>query len=107
MPNFFVNDFVLLGGFCSGALALGMWVGGLFFWHAYKQTKDRLFVFLALSFWIMVIERTIWGLFGQGWSQDPQIALRTMIYTIRFVAFSTIAIGIIDKNTRLDAVGTG
>lgn len=88
--------------FGSGALALGFWFGGLFFFNAYRRTKDRFFIFLTGSFAVMMIDRAVWGLFGKSWAESHETGLRTIVYAVRLVAFLIIAFGIVDKNMRFE-----
>lgn len=91
--------------FCCGALTFGMLLASMFFLKAYRVTKDRFFLFFVLSFLIMMIERIVWAVFGKNWFDEQQTDLRTILYAIRFLAFSIIAIGVIDKNLRFDRKG--
>lgn len=86
--------------FFAGALACGFFFGGMLFLHAWKNSSDRLFLFFAAGFFLMAIGRLVWGVFGHDWQEDLDTELRTILYSMRFVAFSIIAVGIIEKNTR-------
>jgi hypothetical protein len=78
----------------SGAILLGFWVAGLFFFRFWKITRDRLFSIFALAFWVMGLERLILTL------MDPQHEFRPYIYIIRLLAFTLLAAAIIDKNRK-------
>ena len=36
-----------------GALAMACWVAGLFFLRFWRLSRDRLFVFFVLAFWLL------------------------------------------------------
>jgi uncharacterized membrane protein HdeD (DUF308 family) len=75
-----------------GAVAMGSIVAGLFFLRSWNRTKDRLFFFFAISFFLEGINR-----FALGMSADPDEG-RPSFYVIRFISYLLIIIGIIDKN---------
>ncbi len=76
----------------SGAVAMGFAVAGLFFLRFWKETSDRLFVFFALSFFILAVNRVVLVLAAHhGIKRDT-------FYWVRLLAFLLILIGIADKN---------
>lgn len=79
--------------FLSGAVMMGAWTGGIFFFRFWKKTRDRLFLVFGLAFWIMALERLVLVLFGH-WEREQL----SMVYLIRLSAFVLILWGIIDKN---------
>jgi hypothetical protein len=92
----------MLWQFFAGALAFGFFFGGMLFIHAWRNSKDRLFLFFAAGFFMMAVGRAILGIFGHDWREVRDLELRTITYGIRFVAFSIIAFGIVEKNMRSD-----
>jgi hypothetical protein len=78
--------------FVAGAIAMGLAVAGLFFLRFWRDTRDRLFAFFALSFFMMAVNRV-------GLAVQPADE-REPLYWIRFLAFALILIGILDKNVR-------
>ncbi len=83
-----------LNQFLWGALAMSTWVAGLFFLRFWKASRDRLFVFLAIAFWVL-------GLNWMGLALVHWIAeTRHYVYVLRLLAFVLIIAGILDKNRR-------
>ena len=78
----------------SGAILLGFWVAGLFFFRFWKITRDRLFSIFALAFWVMGLERLILTI------MTPENEFRPYIYLFRLLAFTLLAAAIIDKNRK-------
>jgi hypothetical protein len=76
-----------------GALAMACWVAGLFFLRFWRLSRDRLFVFFVLAFWLLALN---W--LGLGLLSGPET--RHQVTVLRFIAFSLIIIGIVDKNRR-------
>ena len=79
--------------FLWGALAMSSGVAGLYFWRFWIESKDRLFVFFALAFWVLALN---WV--GLALIDEPET--RHWVYAVRLVAFVLIIAGIIDKNRR-------
>jgi len=75
-----------------GAIAMGSLIAGLFFLRAWKRTRDRLFFFFAVSFFVEGLNRI-----AQGMGPNPDEA-RPSFYIIRFISFLLIIAGIVDKN---------
>ncbi len=59
-----------------------------------KKTGDRLFLFFAVAFALMAINRLSLSLI------DDESESRTMLYVVRLLAFALIIFGIWDKNRR-------
>lgn len=81
-----------MNDFLQGIITVNFLAIGLFFFRFYKDTKDRLFLWFAISFFTMSINRFL--LF------ETQAVLeeRTWLFLIRLAAFLMIIIAIIDKN---------
>jgi len=77
-----------------GAIALASLVAGLFFFRFWHQTRDRFFLYFALSFWIEAGNRVALVLLANG-SEE-----RTWFYSIRLVEYGLILLAIWQKNAR-------
>ena len=86
MSSTAVNE-MLLGGIAMGSL-----VAGLFFLRYWRSTRDRFFLFFALSFGIEALNRTAMGLTGS-WSEDAPLH-----YLVRLVSYGLILVAVWDKN---------
>lgn len=75
-----------------GAIAMASVVAGLFFLRFWRDTRDRLFLFFAVSFLVEGVNRGALGLTG-----DPNEA-RPFFYFVRFLSFVLILAGIVQKN---------
>jgi hypothetical protein len=76
----------------AGALAMGFGVAGLFFLRFWRDTRDRLFAFFALAFFVLAVNRV-------GTALYPDPADRgDYLYWVRLIAFLVILLAIIDKN---------
>lgn len=81
-----------MGQFISGAIMMGHFVTGLFFFRFWRKTRDRFFVLFASAFWILAFERIPLAFI------DPANETRSLIYLIRLSAFLIILLAILDKN---------
>lgn len=77
--------------FLAGALAAGYLVIGTFFMRFWKRTADRLFIFFALAFVLLAVQRIILVF-------APDI--ETAAFSLRALAFLVIIFAILDKNRR-------
>lgn len=79
----------------TGAIATAFAVAGMFFLRFWRETDDRLFVFFALAFFVLAVNRVGLALAThQGLRGDS-------LYWVRFLAFALILIAIADKNRTL------
>jgi hypothetical protein len=78
--------------FINGAIAMGCWVAGLFFFRFWKSTSDRFFLLFGSAFWMQTIGRIF--LMVHGTVNENYY----LIYFFRLGAFILILIAIIDKN---------
>ncbi|HTV91525.1 MAG TPA: DUF5985 family protein [Verrucomicrobiae bacterium] len=83
-----------MASFLSGAIMMGCFVAATFFWRSWMRTNDRLFIWFALSFLILGIER--FGIVATNAAETTT----PWVYLLRILAFALIAIAIIDKNRR-------
>lgn len=84
-----IND---LNQFVSGAITMGYLVAGLFFLKFWKQSRDRLFSWFALAFFILAGQRLALALTTQN-SEGT-----VFLYVVRLLAFLLILAAIVDKN---------
>lgn len=83
-----VADFML------GAVAMGFFVAGLFFFRFWRETRDTLFALFALSFWAEAVNRTAFALSGDLHEN------RFAFYVLRLITYLLIIAGIIAKNIK-------
>jgi hypothetical protein len=76
----------------SGAILLGHAVIGLYFLRFWRQTRERLFGWFAVAFFILAVERIIII------TVVPEIRHHPLFYCTRLVAFLVIAWAIWDRN---------
>jgi hypothetical protein len=72
-------------------LVLACGVIGLYFLRFWAKSRDRLFFYFSLSFWILGLN---WLALAFARRDEPQTAL----YAIRLLAFALIMLGIWHKN---------
>lgn len=75
-----------------GAIAVGSLLAGLFFFRFWHHTRDRFFLYFALSFWIEAGNRVALGLLLHANEDD------TLFYSVRLVAYGLILLAIWQKN---------
>ena len=78
--------------FLSGMLAAGYLVAAAFFHRFWKQTGDRFFVFFALAFALLAVQRVLLI------SSLDLLENKTWAYSLRLLAFTLIIYGIVAKN---------
>jgi hypothetical protein len=78
--------------FLQGVSAAGAFAAGVFFLRFWKESRDRLFGFFSVAFWMM----------GGSWSLlallDPREESRPYVFALRLIAFLLIIVAAIDKN---------
>lgn len=80
--------------FLLGLVAMGSFVAGLFFLRFWRETKDRLFLAFAVSFFVEGANRTALALSGAPQEGAPAF------YLVRLLAFLLILVAVADKNRR-------
>ncbi len=75
-----------------GAIAVASLAAGLFFFRFWRHTRDRFFLYFALSFWIEAGNRVALGLL-KGADEDG-----ALFYSFRLVAYGLILLAIWHKN---------
>ena len=81
-----MNEFLL------GAIAAASLVAGFVFFRFWRQTRDRFFIYFALSFWIEAANRCAMALFASPNEDAPAY------YLVRLVAYGLILFAIVQKN---------
>ncbi len=76
----------------SGMILVGYWAIGLFFFHFWRKTADRFFLWFASAFWLLAVERIF--LLAIGLDEET----KALVYLIRLVAFLLILFAIFEKN---------
>ncbi|HZH81711.1 MAG TPA: DUF5985 family protein [Phototrophicaceae bacterium] len=75
-----------------GAIAMASLVAALFFLRFWRDTKDRLFLFFSISFFVEGLNR-----FALAMVTDPNED-QPFFYVVRFLSFLLIVAAILDKN---------
>ena len=81
-----------MGLMLTGAIAAGWAIAGLFFFRFWRQTRDRFFLWFALSFWLEAGNRVGLGMMAPASEDNPAI------YGLRVVAYGLILLAIWQKN---------
>lgn len=76
-----------------GAIALACFTTSLFFLRFWKTTRDRFFLYFALSFFLQGISRLMMGMVDHTGDEA-----RPLVYLIRLAAFALIFIAFVGKN---------
>jgi hypothetical protein len=84
------NLTVFLQGVCAATSA----AIGLLFLRYWQETRDRLFAFFSLAFWIMALSWVLLGVIS------PTQEGRPYIYSLRLLTFALIIAATVDKSRR-------
>jgi hypothetical protein len=84
----------MLNQFFAGAATISLLVIALFFLRFWKKTHDRLFLFFASAFFVLMLERIVRALMAVETEWAPYV------YTVRLFAFVLIIVAVVDKNRR-------
>ncbi len=76
----------------SGAIMMAYFVAGLFFLRFWFRTRDTLFAYFAVAFWILGAQRIAISVAGDRFEDD------TIFYLIRLSAFVLLLVAIWNKN---------
>lgn len=76
----------------TGAIAAGWLVAGLFFFRFWRHTRDKFFLWFALSFWIEAADRVALGTVAGAGEDNP------VFYGMRVIAYGLILLAIWQKN---------
>ena len=80
--------------FLSGAVTLGFFIAGLFFFRFWRQTSDSLFGAFAAAFWLLAVNQALLVL------AEVPVEERSWLYLLRLMAFVVILLAIGAKNKR-------
>ncbi len=78
--------------FISGATMMAEIGISIFFFKYWKRSKDRLFVYFAAAFALLAVSQIVVFCYGDRGN------FSIFGYSVRFIAFACIIIGIIEKN---------
>ena len=81
----------------AGAIGMAAFVAGLFFLRFWRHTRDRFFLFFAVSFWIEGAHRVLLFYYFGHDEATP------LAYLPRLVAYGLIIAAIVDKNRHAGA----
>jgi hypothetical protein len=81
----------------AGAIAMGSLIAGLFFLRFWKSTRDRFFLYFAISFFIEGFNRILLGPSSEGQGMQQYV-----YYILRLVAYGLILFAIWGKNRPRD-----
>lgn len=76
----------------TGAIATGWLLAGLFFFRFWRHTRDRFFLWFALSFWLEAGNRVALGVWAGAHEHSP------FLYGLRVVAYGLILLAVWQKN---------
>ena len=82
-------------GFVAGLLVMGFSVAALYFARFWRNTSDRLFLFFAIAFALLALQRA--SLAAADVLPDAPLG-PTWLYVLRLAAFVLIIVAIVDKN---------
>ncbi len=87
--------------FLLGALTAGFLVAGLFFLRFWRETKDRLFLAFAISFFVEAINRGALALSAKPNEGAP------FFYLVRLLAYVLILVAVVNKSRSVRAAADG
>jgi len=82
----------LLLAFLNGAVAMASIITGVVFLAYWRDSRDRLFVYFAVAFWVLAFNWILVAVIA------PAAEQRHWFYLLRLFAFVLIVLGIVDKN---------
>lgn len=80
--------------FLSGGVFIACLAIGVIFLRLYGKTRDRLFVYFAVAFAALAVERVLLAVFA------PSSEYHPYVYFVRLFAYFWIIWAIVDKNRR-------
>ena len=81
--------------FFSGSISMSLLVIALFFIRFWRRTRDRLFIYFAGAFLVLMLEQIVRA------TTQVETDWAPYVYSVRLLAFVLILIAIADKNRRL------
>lgn len=85
-------NFTVANHAASGAILIGSWAIGLFFFRFQRRSGDRFFGRFGVGFWLLAVERVLLL------ATDPENEQRFFVYLVRLIAFLFILYAIVEKN---------
>lgn len=85
---------ITVNAMLAGAIAMASLLVSLFFLRFWRSTKDRFFLFFALSFLLEGMNRILLGMAALQSEDAPEY------YLIRLVAYGLILFAVLEKNRR-------
>ena len=86
--------------FFSGITLATFAAAGLFFYKFWKASLDRFFLYFAVSFWLIALERIVAFFYGATfavvWSEEVDAV--AWVYFLRLLAFAAILLAFFEKN---------
>jgi hypothetical protein len=76
----------------SGGIIMGFAAAGLFFMRFWRRTRDMLFLYFAVAFWLLALNHAIIAFAGIPAEEA------SWVYLLRLAAFSLIIVAIVQKN---------
>jgi hypothetical protein len=80
--------------FLSGGVFVACLAIALLFLRIHRKSPDRLFVYFAIAFAILAVERVLLAVVSRSTEYAPYV------YVVRLLAYGFIIVAIIDKNRR-------
>jgi uncharacterized membrane protein HdeD (DUF308 family) len=81
-----------MNSFLLGAMSMGFFVAGLFFWSYFRTTRDVLFLLFSVAFWVECLNRGALAL------ADSPTEGRPIYYLGRLLSYVLIVAAIVNKN---------
>jgi hypothetical protein len=78
--------------FLGGALTLSFLIAGMFFFRFWRNTRDGLFLYFAIAFWLFTVGQTITTVLE---TQNERVGY---VYTLRVAGYLIILFAIVRKN---------
>jgi hypothetical protein len=85
---------MIVESFLSGAICMGFFAISLFFLRFWRETRDRLFLYFAAAFSLMLADRLLRISFEINPDWQPAV------YLLRLVGFLLLLMAILEKNRR-------
>ena len=80
--------------FLSGGVFVACLAIALLFLRIHRKSPDRLFVYFAIAFTVLAVERVLLAVVSRSTEYAPYV------YVVRLIAYVFIIVAIVDKNRR-------
>jgi hypothetical protein len=81
--------------FMMGIVTMGHFVAALFFLKFWTKTRDRLFLWFSVAFWLLGLNRVAMLVTTL---LTEELKEHHLVYWVRFLGYVVILIAILDKN---------